>query len=64
MQKGYVHSYKFDLRWYPNAPKGKGIFSGYKESKKLTSFWGGGDLTIHRCESCKKLIIDENELDV
>ena len=64
MKQGYVHSYKYDLRWYPNDPEGKGIFAACKESKKLSSVWSHGEFTMHRCENCKKLIVDENELDV
>lgn len=64
MQKGYVHSNKHALRWYPNVPQGKSIFASYNESKKLSSVWNGGNVIVHRCEKCKKLIIDENELEV
>ena len=64
MRKGCVESYKYALKWYPNTPNGNGLFARSKESVKLTSVWTGSSVTVHRCESCRKLIIDETELEV
>ncbi|MBQ7326905.1 MAG: hypothetical protein IJW93_05475 [Clostridia bacterium] len=64
MRKGYIKSYKDALKWYPDTPNENGLFARSKEGVKLTSFWTGSSATVHRCEKCKKLIIDESDLDV
>lgn len=61
MQKGYIDKQKLGvpLEWYPANP----LIAIAKESIKLTKAFKSS-ITAHRCENCKKLIIDESELDV
>ena len=64
MRKGYVdkQSISIPLEWYPASPKSKGVLARSRESIKLTRSFGDS-VIVHRCEDCKKLIIDEKELE-
>ena len=65
MEKGFIEqtNLMIPLEWYP-AKRDGGIFVSNKRNVKLTSSLRGGTLTAYRCNDCKKMIIDENALDV
>jgi len=51
------------LEWSP-AKREPGIWVSTKRNVKLTALFKGGYVTAYRCELCKKIIIDENTLEV
>ena len=65
MEKGFIEqtNLMIPLEWYP-AKRDGGIIVSQKRNVKLTSSLKGGTLTVYRCDDCKKMIIDENALDV
>ena len=65
MEKGYIEQtdFRFGLRWAP-ANRGNGFFVSTKKDVKLTAALKGGHVIAYRCEGCKKIIIDENTLDI
>lgn len=65
MKLGYIDQtdFRFPLEWYPAIRK-EGIFVSRKGNIKLTAAHKGGALAAYRCARCKKLIIDENTLEV
>ena len=59
MRKGYIDKQRLGvpLEWYPANP----LIATAKESIKLTKAFAGS-IIAYRCEDCRKLIIDEDEL--
>lgn len=64
MTKGYIEQGRGRLIWQPCYPKGDGLFARKKESLKLARPFVFAEVIVHRCEKCRKLVIDEKELDV
>ena len=65
MEKGFIEqtNVMLPLEWYPAKWDGRMIF-GKKRNIKLTASLNGGTLTVYRCEVCRKMVIDEKELNV
>ncbi len=65
MEKGYVDQTKafFPLEWYP-AKQEPGILVSQKRNIKLSAIWKSGSVIMHHCASCRKFIIDQDELKV
>ena len=62
MRRGYIEQGRTRLVWYPYESRDEGLFLR-KDKLKLAPPFVWCEVTVHRCESCKKLIIDENELE-
>ncbi|MBR4862027.1 MAG: hypothetical protein IKU09_07485 [Firmicutes bacterium] len=65
MEKGFVEQTNIliPLEWYPAKWDGE-ILVSKKRNIKLTSSLKGGSLTVYRCENCRKMVIDEDMIDV
>ena len=61
MQLGYIDQtdFRFPLEWYP-ANREIGLFKGKKGNVRLTY---SESVKAHRCENCKKILIDESTLN-
>lgn len=61
MELGYIDQpdFRFPLEWYP-ANSEIGLFRTRTRDIRLTY---GGSVKAHRCENCKKIIIDESTLN-
>lgn len=62
MEKGYIDQtdFRFPLEWYP--ANRKVIFSIFTSTKRNVRLTYDGNVEAYRCESCKKIIIDESTL--
>ena len=62
MEKGQIEQTHvfFPLQWTPYS-RPPGLLLSRKHIVKLTSFKNGGRVIAHRCEACRKIIIDECE---
>lgn len=65
MEKGYVDQTRafFPLEWYP-AKREPGFWVSNKRNIRLSSIWKSGNVIMHHCASCRKFIIDQNELNL
>ena len=65
MEKGYISQtdFRYPLEWYP-AKIEPGFLASNKVNVKLTNIFKNGHIVVYRCEQCKKMIIDENTLEV
>ena len=65
MGKGYISQtdFRYPLEWYP-AKREPGFLASNKGNVKLTNIFKNGHIVVYRCEQCKKMIIDENTLEV
>lgn len=65
MRLGYIDQQRmFGLEWYPAVPLGTGFTAQSREAVKLSSAKKSGSVKAYRCEDCKKILIDEAELEV
>ena len=66
MRLGYIDQQRitFGLQWYPAIPRGTGFTAQSREAVKLSSAKKSGTVKAYRCEECKKILIDEAELEV
>ena len=64
MQIGWVDQDRYGLRWTPSDERGflERIFESHDIG--LTSIEHGGRLIVYHCETCRKFIIDENDIEV
>ena len=64
MEKGYVDrtSPFLPLEWYPAKREG-GILISNKRNIKLATV-KSGSLVLHHCATCRKFVIDQDEVDV
>ena len=65
MEKGFINqSQVFDpIRWRPVPKEEPILFYGNKGSIKLTSAMKSGQVIVHHCASCRKFVIDQDEIE-
>ena len=65
MKKGYIDQtdFRFPLKWSP-ADQERGVFMIKNREIKLTSSLKCGYVIAYRCEQCRKMIIDEETIEV